>query len=258
MEIQKLLMTSFTEDESLKTPFWDNFWNDEGAGASTSDPDAESKQLQQCHKAVWGNRELPCGKIMNLKDGEKCSLVWEEENFVFSSDWFINTYIHWKSCAHIMKELKDSVANYEDYKNYQKYYIGKTYTIGGSIIFPQRIGGINTSRAKNNINDRADLTLECIRRYYEGNENNPLKEVLEQDSRFFNLFNDFKGYVDFFFLNDLVAPDYKSVNIIFGNSDFKDVGYPKTTDEWIKWQRDTIDFIDNRNSRIWDKFVKEK
>ena len=49
----------------------------------------------------------------------------------------------------------------------------------------------------NKINDRFDLTLECIRRYYL-NEDSPLKETFIRYSDFL-LFKNFKGYIDFFF-----------------------------------------------------------
>ena len=59
---------------------------------------------------------------------------------------------------------------------------------------------INAASGVNSkIQDRFDLTLECIRRFY-AQEESPLKVTLERDISFFNLFQDFKVYVDFFFI----------------------------------------------------------
>ncbi len=254
MQNKPLSSYDFTQDPSLLTPFWKDFWNNEVGGWSLSDPDMESKQLQYCHKMAWGNRKLPCGKVMNLKESENCELIWEEENLVFSSDWLINTFVHWKRCYPIMKKMLDFRT--KDYKEYVEKFTRETYTIGGSIIFPKRPNGINQTRGcTETISDRFDLTLECIRRYYDRNQGSPLKEVLNQDKKFFDLFVDFKGYVDYFYLNDLVSEDYKTVKIIFGNTDFKDVAYPRTMNEWGYWAVQIRHFIDKRNQRIDNKII---
>ncbi len=249
MQNKQLSTYDFTEDPSLQTPFWKDFWKNKINGSTPCDPDVESKQLQYCHKLAWGNRKLPCGKIFNLKEGDNCELIWEDENMRFSSDWLINTYIHWKRCYPVLKEIYDK--NPSCYRNYMENFIRTTYTIGGSIIFPKRLNGINQTRGCIDlISDRFDLTLECIRRYYDGNQESPLKEVLNQDKKFFNLFVDFKGYVDFFYLKDLVSEDYKSVKIFFGHSDFKNVAYPRTSQEWNIWAQKAQEFIQKRNARI--------
>lgn len=99
------------------------------------------------------------------------------------------------------------------------------------------------------ISDRWDLTLECIRRYYNG-ENSPLYNTLIDDKPFFDLFNDFKGYVDFFFLQDAVSKDYSKVNIWCGNSDFVENGLPKTIDEYLNFIDEELKFVEQRNLRI--------
>ena len=66
--------------------------------------------------------------------------------------------------------------------------------------------GRSTRRAavQQRIGDRFDLTLECIRRHYSEGES-PLSGVLARYARFFDLFEDFRGYVEFFLLQDLVS-----------------------------------------------------
>ena len=65
--------------------------------------------------------------------------------------------------------------------------------------------------------DRFDLTLECIRRYYLDIES-PLKETLER-YKLFLLFEDFRHYVEFFFLQDLVNTNFTEIKFFL---DFDD------------------------------------
>ncbi len=96
-------------------------------------------------------------------------------------------------------------------------YIG--YTIGGMMIFPgNRVNGmqtINGARGFNSkISDRFDLTLECIRLYYLGLQS-PLYATLFRYQKFFNLFENFAGYVEFFLLQDLVSDDYTQIKLLY-------------------------------------------
>ena len=137
-----------------------------------------------------------------------------------------------------------------DYKDFIENYLKISNTIGGFIIFPKRKGGINQARGcKYQIKDRFDLTLECIRKYYNG-EKTPLSSVLEQDKDFFNLFLDFKGYVEFFFLQDLVSNDYTKINFWLGEGDMNQDPLPKTVDEYLNFIKKELDFVQKRNNRI--------
>ena len=79
---------------------------------------------------------------------------------------------------------------------------------------------INQSRGTHpRIRDRFDLTLECIRRHYEGTVSPPA-DVLASYGDFFDLFGDFGGYVDHFLLNDLVESGYASVRFFKEFDDF--------------------------------------
>jgi hypothetical protein len=83
------------------------------------------------------------------------------------------------------------------------------YTIGGMMVFPgNRIAGkqtLNGARGFNRkIADRFDLPLECIRRPY-FSQRSPLGETLPRYRDFFALLEDFRGYVEFFMLQDLVT-----------------------------------------------------
>ena len=147
----------------------------------------------------------------------------------------------------MIKKIMDHLPNYKDYiVNYTK----QSYTIGGAIIFPKRQGGINQAKGCNAyIRDRFDLTLECIRLYY-NNQKSPLYKVLEKDKDFFNLFVNFKEYVDYFYLQDLVSEDYKTVKFLIGDGNFVINPFPKTINDYLRWMNNQLEFVDKRNKRI--------
>ena len=91
--------------------------------------------------------------------------------------------------------------------------------------------------------------MECIRRFY-NDEDSPLSDVMEQDREFYALFSDFKGYVDFFYLQDCVTEDYKQVRFWLGDGNFTDYPLPRTVDEYLAYIAAELDFLDKRNARI--------
>ena len=124
------------------------------------------------------------------------------------------------------------------------------------IIFPVHVNSMNQRRGMNIlIADRWDLTLECIRRHYAGEES-PLTKVIEQDRAFYDLFVDFKGYVDFFFLQDCVSEDYSSVNIWMGDTSFRKSGLPETVEDYFRFLLKEHIFLDKRNRRIQEYCLK--
>ena len=109
---------------------------------------------------------------------------------------------------------------------------------------------INGSRGINKkIKDRFDLTLECIRRFYL-NETSPLGETLNRYKNFFKLFNNFKGYVDFFLLQDLVVKNYSTVNFFLPFNNFQDSPVPTDIEEYKFYRKNMTQFIHNRGKRI--------
>ena len=71
-------------------------------------------------------------------------------------------------------------------------------------------------------------------------------------SEFFELFGDFRGYVDFFLLQDLVMDDYDAVRFFTPFADFTTPAVPETLDEYKGYRQLTIDFVQARNRRIAD------
>ena len=169
-----------------------------------------SKTLQIYHKILW-SKKLPNGKYFTLVDN-KNYLYHKSElgEFCLSSDSIIHTYSKWKRTEHIIKQIPQEEI---------KYFYDLAHTIGGYLIFPgNRINGlhtINQERGMNKlINDRIDLTLECIKRFYV-NEKSPLFETLQRYKDFFYLFSDFKNYCDFFLLQNLVTDNYTKINFFY-------------------------------------------
>ena len=212
------MTTDFTDD----TPgFWDGFWErNNGLGYCGNDPDTKSPSLRRFHRTLW-SRNLPNGHSMVLKEGPLNDyLSWD--GFRFASD-SITTGFRYERCRPLIEAVSASIT---DYRTWMESVIRKTYTIGGSIIFPKHRNSINQVRGTNRrIVDRWDLTLECIRRFYAGEES-PLSWCLEQDRVFFDLFVDFRGYVDFFLLQDCVSADYGHVDLWIDTELFETDPFP--------------------------------
>ena len=82
----------------------------------------------------------------------------------------------------------------------------------------------------------------------------PDGRALERYAGFFALFDDFRGFVDHFFLQDLTTADHSEVVFFMPFDDFKPPAMPRDVPTYLEYRRRTIDFIAARNSRI-DKAV---
>ena len=73
---------------------------------------------------------------------------------------------------------------------------------------------------------------------------------------FFSLFEDFRGYVNFFLLQDLVADDSDEVKFFMHFDDFQTPSVPKDLSSYLEYRERSIEFIRARNRRIehmrWD------
>lgn len=232
--------------------YWDGYWERrDGLGLGGADPDTESPTLRRYHKLIW-SKQLPNGDFMDLQYGtpkSKNYLVWND--FRFASDSII-TGFRYKCLKNLIYELRKQIPNYFEWQEMRTRH---SYTIGGMIIFPKHKNSINGVRGTNfQIRDRIDLTIECIRRFYE-NEESPLSWVLKADEKFFNLFVDFKGFVDFFLLQDIVSNDYKSIKFFLDFNDFNFEPLPKNIEEYMRWKNCCTNFLNARNQRIdiWAK-----
>ena len=227
--------------------YWDGFWTrNDGLGYGGSDPDSVSPTLKEYHRLLW-SKSLPNGETMDLESGKGIYyLKWKGMDLC--SDSIIVSF-RYKKYRHMMDLVRAQV---DDFEEYFENLIRRSYTIGGTIIFPAHANSMNQSKGRNGIiSDRWDLTLECIRRYYAGEES-PLSKTIQGDKGFFDLFVDFKGYVDFFFLQDCVDPDYSKVDIWVGDTSFTGSGLPKTIDDYFIFIEKEFAFLDKRNARIRD------
>ena len=108
---------------------------------------------------------------------------------------------------------------------------------------------INMARGMNRkIADRMDLTLECVHRYYSGEIDTPLGATLARYDDFFALFNDFRGYVGFFVLQDLLIDGCVKFFTDFDN--FATVAVPGDLATYTRFRDASITFVVARNERI--------
>jgi len=212
------------------------------------DPDKYSKILQTYHKKLW-SKELPNGKMFDLSESGSGTLLCHRSRlgeFSLSSDSISHSYIFTKRMQYFIGQLDEE--RIEEI-------LRPLYTIGQFILFPsnkiENKATINGARGLSaRIVDRFDLTLECIRRYY-GDGESPLKDVLFRYREFFALFENFRGYVDFFLLNDLVDDEYESVNFYLPFDDsWPTQPLPKSLKEYELYISKTIDFVVKRGNRM--------
>lgn len=208
------------------------------------DPDTDSLKLYEAHKLLW-SKELPNGKMLALDikaDSYGRLLIKNNLYMNFSSDRmcphfdgkYTNKFTGWLSDLE-REELKQKVR-----------------TIGGHIIFPaHKKNGFTINQARGVsriICDRFDLTLECISRFYR-DEESPLYKTLINYKDFFDLFVSFKGYVDFFHLQDFIDQQERvEFSLPFDN--FNRLPLPQTIDEYRQYKKHTLDLINKRNWRM--------
>ncbi|MBP1466072.1 hypothetical protein EYB53_010190 [Candidatus Chloroploca sp. M-50] len=206
------------------------------------DPDVASPTLRRYHKLLW-SKPLPGGVPFELSDSRTdCYLYHRSElgEFFLASDTVIPSF---RKVPHIKALIPQK--EIEAFNT-----IG--YTIGGMMVFPgNKIDGKMTMNGARGfhplIRDRFDLTLECIRRHYAG-EASPLSEPLRRYSDFFMLFADFRGYVEFFLLQDLVIGNEVKISGPYDN--FRSSPVPKDAYEYRAYRDDAVAFINARNQRI--------
>ena len=222
--------------------FWESFWENNRLGQIKKDPDAMSRTMWFYQYCLY-RRILPNGEFMDLQDAGRRRFLWKGREL--SSDSIINN-MRFKRYP-LMEEI---ISQRSGFREDTEEYLHRSYTIGGAIIFPVR-PSINSIRGNNyDVSDRFDLTLFCIKKYYEGCKKlqesglDMLLQAVIQCSWFFDSFVDFKGYVDYFFLNDLVDEDY-NIKFWLGH-----IGRPNSVSEYNSFVGKMMDFLNKRNARI--------
>lgn len=213
------------------------------------DPDVYSPTLRRYHKLLW-SKALPSGVFFELSDTTPQFYLHHRSaigEFWLSSDAVVPSFRRESKIAHIIEQIPKEELDFFNT-------IG--YTIGGMMIFPgNRIGRkmtINGARGFHpRIKDRFDLTVECIRRHYLG-ESSPLGKTLERYANYFDLFQNFRGFVEFFLLQDMVTDDFSAVKFFAPFDDFKTSPIPATTKAYTAYKELAVEFIKARNHRIFE------
>lgn len=225
-----------------------NFYSDARGG----DPDSTSPTLRKYHKILW-SKPLPNGKTFDLCDNKNGFYLYHKSElgeFFLGSDAITHSYKNHKRKHWLTKQIPNEVDEIFDAGS----------TIGAYIIFPNnRIDGyhtINQARGVNSlIDDRFDLTLECIRLFYLG-QKSPLYDTLLRYNNFFDLFDNFIGYIHFFLLEDLIDEN-KKIKFYLPFDHFKTRPTFSNTKEYLLYKKGVMNFIKSRNKRI-ENYVKLK
>jgi hypothetical protein len=220
---------------------------DFNSDAKGGDPDSTSPTLRNYHKQLW-SKPLPNGKVFELRDNVSGAYLYHSSElgeFFLGSDAITHSYKNQKRKQWLIRQLP--------HKADELFKAGST--IGAYILFPnRRIQGkptINQARGVNSlIDDRFDLTLECIRRFYLGIVN-PLNDTLLRYKSFFDLFLDFNGYINFFLLDDLVDKAGR-VKFYLPFNDYTAPPIFTNTDDYLAYKSSVMQFIESRNKRIAD------
>jgi hypothetical protein len=211
------------------------------------DPDARSPTLHAYHQLLW-SKPLPSGTYFSLRDSRPKGYLHHRSElgeFFLSSDSVVPSFRKEGRLASTFAKIP-----VED----QSTFLGVTYTIGGMMVFPgnviDRKMTLNGARGCHpRIKDRFDLTVECIRRHYHG-EGSPLGDVITRYASFFGLFENFRGYVDFFLLQDIVNADYSAIRFHAPFKDFHESPLPSDLDAYLSYRHMAMQFIAARNQRI--------
>ncbi len=236
--------------------------------ADYNDPDACCEELYKDLQEIYALRFLEMGYKLSRNEGEY--FLWmdrDDTSFTMSSD-FIGPSRAWAREA--------GVENHQVGE-----YLRKTRIIGGHVLWPVqgrtgnrnnilftgRGGTINTCRGgTKGFCDRIDCTLQDLMNYYDclNGENSIYKlSVFEKYKSWLLLFKNFRGFVDFFFLNDFCDSEYRvydletydSVDVRyrgFIGESYSQIDYYKITDkkEYSRFIEGSVRAIELRQNRI--------
>jgi hypothetical protein len=218
-----------------------NFYTDANGG----DPDSTSPTLKRFHKLLW-SKPLPNGKTLELLDNKSGSYLYHQSElgeFYFGSDAITHSYKNHKRKQWLVSQIPNEVTELFDTGS----------TIGAYTLFPNnRIDGnhtINQARGVNSlIDDRFDLTLQCIRLFYLG-QTSPLYDTLNRYKNFFALFENFIGYIQFYLLDDIIDNN-GNIKFYLPFDNFKSRPVFNSIDDYFLYKQGVMTFINSRNKRI--------
>ena len=218
-----------------------NFYSDANGG----DPDSTSPTLKKYHKLLW-NKALPNGTQFKLTDKKSGAYLYhnsEQGEFNLGSDAITHSYKNQTRKQWLVRQIPNEVDELFDTGG----------TIGAYTLFPRnKIDNkftINQARGINSlIDDRFDLTLECIRLFYLG-QASPLYETFFRYKNFFDLFDSFNGYVQFFLLDDLID-EKQNIKFYLPFDNFTTKPSFANVEDYMTYKKQVMNFIRLRNERI--------
>ena len=227
--------------------YWDGFWSDPILGKridSSVDPDLVSRSLFEDSISIWGSLSLPDGAHLQLSEHNQRNVMrLNDPDMFLSIDSITASFRGRNQCPGLLERIYQNLGP-DQWHWYIEDHLRRTYTIGGSIVFPRHRNSINQIRGMNrNVHDRWDLTLQCIKDHYDGKDS-PIGWCISQDKGFFDIFNSFENYVDFFLLNDCVESDYSVIDWMPGTV------LPRTEEEFFGYMEAQGDMVEKRNERI--------
>ncbi len=189
---------------------------------------------------------MPGGESFDLRSDEPGHYLYHSSalgTFTLGSDAITHSYKNQIKKKWLMAQMPEAVQELFDCGS----------TIGAYIVFPNnqvnRRHTINQARGVSRfIDDRFDLTLECIRRFYTG-EPSPLADCLKRYESFFRLFKTFANYVEFFLLDDLVDAHGK-VKFYLPFDGFQSPPEFKGVEGYLIYKSRVESFVKSRNKRI--------
>jgi hypothetical protein len=211
------------------------------------DPDALSPTLRRYHRLLW-SKPLPSGFRFDLTDSTHGVYLHHRSHigeFFLASDSVVPSFRKERCLALVIAEIPRAE---------WLHFMSITYTMGGMMLFPgnrvDRKMTLNGARGFHpSIKDRFDLTVECIRRHFDGGTS-PLTPTIERYRAFFELFGNFAGFIEFFLLQDIITAD-GAVRFFHPFADFGlSSPLPKSTDTYQSYRRNALSFIEARNLRI--------
>jgi hypothetical protein len=216
------------------------------------DADEWSRLLRQAHRQLW-SKALPDGEQLQLADDLTIQSPTVVAGVSLSSDTIATTHqrYRYRGMDSLFAKLPPAA---------QKRYDRGFYAIGGFTVFPRHDQSINQLRGRRRaIDDRFDLTLECIRLFYNGIADiarNPLGDVLQQDRGFYDLFGEgvrgFDGFVRFFHFDGLVE-DGRIRWLDGADCDgwaFGDSRLPTRAEEYVSYLERVLRFVEARSRAI--------
>ena len=223
-----------------------NEWN-----CPEENSDRWSKILQEYHAYLW-SKPLPNGQLFLLNKTSQNRLHHKSRigEFYLSSDRATTvTFAKERSVLNLASKLPQNLLNE---------FSTLSDTIGGIILWPaKKQNGLTINQARGFgktgrfIADRFDLTIECVRRFYNRESSpNPLHDVFVRYCDFFHLFQNFKGFIDFFLLQDMVSSCYTNVKFAEPFNDFSAPPIPQSLLEYEGYIEHTSNLAKTRNTRI--------